>query len=132
MNDQTLILLCTAGAVSLLVYFAAQFVMNRGEEGKLRNRLKGGRPESRAATAAGRPKFKDLVQNIGQKAAKPFLTEDANKQFVIRRNLARAGIYTPSAIRAIAGAKLIFAGTGLVIGYLLGIYLDQLLFGLSL
>jgi tight adherence protein C len=125
MNDQLIVLLCIAGAAFLVAYFVAQFVLNRGEEGKLRSRLKGGGLDARRGRGNKRLRFKDLIQELGQKAAKPFMPEDAKKQVDIRRNLARAGIYTPSAIRAVTGAKVIFSVTGLVLGYLLGVYLDQ-------
>jgi tight adherence protein C len=126
MNDQMIMLVCIAGAVALLAYFFGQFVLNRGEEGRLRNRLKGGGRDVRRA-ASSNARFKDLVQNLGQKAAKPFLPQDANKQVVIKQNLARAGIYSPTAVRAVTGAKVILAVTGLVLGYLAGVYFDQLL-----
>ncbi len=127
MNDQLIMLICIAGAVALVAYFVGQFILTRGEEGRLRTRLKGGGRDQHRAGAAGNVRFKDLVQKLGQKAAKPFLPEDAGKQFVIKQNLARAGIYSPTAVRAVTGAKVIFAVTGLVLGYLAGVYLDQLM-----
>jgi tight adherence protein C len=127
MNDQLIMLLCIAGAVALLAYFAGQFILNRGEEGRLRTRLKGGGVDTRHLTSETRPSLKDLVQSLGQKAAKPFMPEKAKNQVDIRRNFARAGIYTPSAIRAVTGAKVIFSVGGLVFGYLLGVYLEQIM-----
>src|SRR5690242_15761983 len=121
MNDQSIMLVCIAGAVALVAYFIGQFILNRGEEGRLRNRLKGGGRETRRAGASGNARFKDLMQNLGQKASKPFMPNDANKQVVIKQNLARAGIYTPSAVRAVTGAKVIFSVGGLVLGYLAGV-----------
>jgi len=126
MNDQQIILICIAGAVALVAYFVVQFVLNRGEEGRLRNRLTGGGRDFRRASASN-TRLKDLVQNLGQKAAKPFMPNDASKQVVIKQSLARAGIYSPTAVRAVTGAKVIFAITGLVLGYLSGVYLDQLM-----
>src|SRR5215471_12364148 len=122
MNDQLIMLVCIAGAVALVAYFVGQFILNRGEEGRLRSRLKGGGREQRRAGASSNARFKDLVQNLGQKAAKPFMPQDAGKQGVIKQNLARAGIYSPTAVRAVTGAKVIFAVTGLVLGYLGGVY----------
>jgi len=82
MNDQHIILICIAGAVALVAYFVVQFVLNRGEEGRLRNRLTGGGRDFRRASASN-TRLKDLVQNLGQKAAKPFMSQDANKQGII-------------------------------------------------
>src|SRR5262249_49099751 len=78
------------------------------------------------------PKVKEIFQQIGQKAAQPFMTEDSNKQIVIRRGLARAGIYSPSAIRMVAGSKVICLIGGLLLCWGAGVYFDQLMFGISL
>jgi len=127
MNDQLIMLVCITGAVALVAYFIGQFILTRGQEGRLRNRLKDAGRDVRRASASGNTRFKDLVQNLGQKAAKPFMSQDANKQGIIKQNLARAGIYSPTAVRAVTGAKVIFAVAGLVLGYLSGVYLEQLL-----
>ena len=82
MNDQLIVLVCIAGAVALVAYFVAQFILNRGEEGKLRNRLKGGGREQRRAGASSNTRFKDLVQNLGQKAAKPFMPFSKTKALI--------------------------------------------------
>jgi len=131
MNDQLIVLVCIAGAVALVAYFLGQFILNRGEEGRLRHRLKGGGRDQRRPGASSNARFKDLVQNLGQRAAKPFMPQDAGKQGVIKQNLARAGIYNPTAVRAVTGAKVIFAVTGLVLGYLAGVYLEMLLMGIA-
>jgi len=131
MSDQLVMMLCVSGAVALVGYFLSQVVLSRGEEGKLRSRLSGGGADTRRG-AARRGGFKTLAQQIGQRAAKPFMPSDSQKQTVVRRSLARAGIYTPSAIRMVAGAKVICLGVGLVLGYAAGTYLDQLLMGFSL
>ena len=125
MNDQLIMLVCITGTVALVAYFIGQFILTRGQEGRLRNRLKDGGRDVRRASASGNTRFKDLVQNLGQKAAKPFMSQDANKQGIIKQNLARAGIYSPTAVRAVTGAKVIFAVAGLVLGYLSGVYLEQ-------
>ncbi|HEY8665262.1 MAG TPA: type II secretion system F family protein [Tepidisphaeraceae bacterium] len=135
MNDQIIMLLCIAGAVALVAFVGGQVILNRGDEGKLRTRLKGGGLDALRASSSSSPhsrtRFKDLVQHLGQKAAKPFMSDDANKQVAIRGSLARAGIYNPSAIRVVAGAKVILSITGIVVGYAVGVYLDHLMMGLS-
>lgn len=131
MDDQLLIIGCAFGAAALMTYFVYQLLAERNTEGRLRNRLTGNGVDTRRVVQ-NRPKFKELIQQIGQWAAQPFMPKDANKQYVIRRSLARAGIYSPSAIRLIIGAKVICLGLGLIIGYVAGLQFDQLLFGLSL
>ena len=131
MDSQLLILGCVFGAAALLTYFIYQVLAARGEDGKLRNRLTGGGQDTRRL-GPPKPKLKELVTKIGQRAAQPFMPNDPQKQFVIRRGLARAGIYTPSAIRIVIGAKVICLGLGILLGYLMGSYLDTMMLGLSL
>jgi tight adherence protein C len=122
MSDQVIIILCSAGAVALLTYFVFQFLLVRDEDGKLKSRL-----SSRGAEITKRkveqPKVKEIISNIGEAAARPFMTTDTEKQFVIRKNLARAGIYSPSAVKLVTGAKVICLGVGMVVGYIVGSYL---------
>src|SRR6185312_10939229 len=120
MNDQLIMLLCIAGAVALVGFFVVQIVLNRGTEGKLRSRLTGGGIETRRK-GGKKATVKELIQELGQKAAKPFMPENADKQVVIRRSLARAGIYTPSAIRMVQGSKVILTIVGIILGYVAGV-----------
>lgn len=131
MDDQLIIIVCAFGATTLLTYFVYQLLAARNTEGRLRNRLTGSGVDTRRVVQQ-RPNLKDLLQQLGQMAAQPFMPKDVNKQYVIRRSLARAGIYAPSAIRLVIGAKVICLVLGLIIGYAAGLQFDQLLFGLSL
>jgi len=131
MDDQLLIILCAFGAAALLTYFVYQVLAERNTDGRLRNRLTGSGVDTRRVVQH-KLKLKDLLQQFGQWAAQPFMPKDAHKQYVIRRSLARAGIYTPSAIRVVIGAKVICLGLGVLVGYVAGMQFEQLLFGLSL
>jgi len=119
MSDQVIIILCSAGAVALLTYFVFQFLLVRDADGKLKSRL-----SSRGAEVTKKkveqPKVKEIISNIGEAAARPFMTTDTEKQFVIRKNLARAGIYSPSAVKLVTGAKVICLGVGMIAGYIIG------------
>jgi len=53
------------------------------------------------------------------------------KQSGVRQSLARAGIYSPSAVKLVTGCKVIFLGLGLVVGYVVGVAADLLLLGVS-
>jgi tight adherence protein C len=130
MDDQLIIVVCAFTGAVLLTLFVYQLLMSRGEGGKLRNRLSGKSAAKRSAEA--KPRMRDLLQHVGQAAAQPFMPKNTEKQIVIRRSLAKAGIYTPSGIRLVTGAKVICLGLGLVTGWVLGTSLDQLMFGLSL
>jgi tight adherence protein C len=117
MIDQLLILLLSFGSAALLTYAVAQRMMGREADGKIRDRLS-------SDTLAGRgfqfARVNQVLNQIGEAAARPFMPEDQTKQIVIRRNLARAGIYTPSGIRMFAAAKVLCLAGGLVLGYGIG------------
>jgi tight adherence protein C len=53
------------------------------------------------------------------------------RQSALRRQLGYAGIYSPAAIRTLAGCKVLLLAGGLFGGYLLGLAMEQLLLGLS-
>jgi len=130
MNSQLLVIICTFGSASLLTYFIYQLLATRGEEGRLRNRLTGNGIDTRRV-GPPKPKLSELFQQFGQWAARPFMPKDTQKQYVIRRSLARAGIYTPSGIRVVIGAKVICLTVGVAMGYVVGSSSGQLMFGMS-
>ena len=127
MSDQVLVYLCTFGAVALLGYFVSQLLANPQAK-QLRERLSA---TERPARQKGKG-ILPLLQRVGQAAAAPFMPKTREKQTGLRHNLARAGIYSPSAVRLMTGCKVIFLGAGVVGGYALGLAWDALLLGLSL
>lgn len=122
MVDQLLILGLSFGSVTLLTYAVAQAVMSRDSDGKLRDRLSGAQQRSPGAVEFAR--VGQVLSQLGQAAARPFMPENEAKQVVIRRSLARAGIYTPSGIRMVAAAKVLCLAFGLVLGYVVGSAID--------
>ena len=129
MTDPMLIYGCVFGAVVLLGYFVSQLLANP-EQKQLRDRLSGA-----AKAPAGRqkgPGLLPLLQRIGQAAAEPFMPKSREKQSGLRHSLARAGIYSPSAVRLMTGCKVIFLVAGLVAGYVVGLAWDMMLLGVSL
>lgn len=134
MNDQMLMMVCVFAAVGLVGYTLVQLATGRGEDHKIKDRLaNGGAPPSAAAeTPATGAGFKPLLARMGQAAAQPFMPKTREKQSGLRKNLAKAGIYSTAAIKIVTGAKVIFLGVGLVAGYLVGNMFGQLLLGLSI
>jgi len=135
MSDQLLIFVFAGGALGLLVYFAMQFMSSRGDD-KLRDRLKGSKKFSATAATAKREReikipLKELAQRIGQMAAAPFMPKTREKQSGLRQSLARAGIYSASALKAVTGAKVICLVVGVGIGYFVGNYMNMILMGLA-
>lgn len=133
MNDQLMILGIVFAAVAMAGYALVQIATNRDSD-KIKDRLSNsGAPAPSAAEATpAKSGFKPLLERMGQAAAEPFLPKSREKQFGVKQNLARAGIYSPSAIRVITGAKVIFLGVGLVSGYVVGTTSNQLAMGLSI
>jgi tight adherence protein C len=121
MDDQLLLIICGAGALGLIAFFGVQVMAQRGE-GKLRDRLKGGGKFTTTAATAQKPRasIKELITRVGQLAAEPFMPKNREKQSGLRHDLARAGVYSTSAVRAMTGGKVIGLGVGLLLGYLIG------------
>jgi tight adherence protein C len=73
-----------------------------------------------------------MMQRLGQAASQPFMPKTREKQSTLRKQLGRAGIYAPSALKVVTGMKVILLGLGLLMGYGLGFWLNSMLIGLSL
>ena len=125
MPIQLIIFALSFAAVGMLTFLVSRLIFSRDGGGKLRDRLGG------AAGGLQRGKVNHVLSQIGQTASRPFMPNDPEKQYVVRRNLARAGIYTPSAIRMVAAAKVLCLGAGLVAGYFVGAALDFLFLCIS-
>ncbi len=135
MKDQYLFFACIVGCIAMVGYFVSRLFVNT-EGAKLRNRLADaakqvneGTVESNGPRQSG---FKSTMKKIGESAAEPFMPSSREKQSTLRRELGRAGIYNPAAVRVVTGAKVILMGGGVAIGYALGLWTQQIMLGLSL
>lgn len=129
MDNQTLMIGCIVGAAAMVGYFVMRLLMTRDDE-KLRDRLNSKPAEVSDGKPSGRA-VKDVLQQIGQAAAKPFMPSTREKQSALRRNLAYAGIYSPSALKVMTGFKVILLVAGVLGGYLAGAAAQNPLFGVS-
>src|SRR4051812_41767389 len=137
MSDSILIIICVFGAVGLLAFALTNYLLARGgDDRKIRGRLQKSDPATagQAINAAhmGPGGLKPLLERVGKAAAQPFMPKTREKQSSIRQNLSRAGIYSPTAVKMLTGAKVIFLGGGLIGGYLVGATLGSAFLGLSL
>jgi tight adherence protein C len=133
MDSTTLFIIAVAG-IFLLVVFVIITTLAGGKSSRaMRNRLKDSHSDERRKidAAASGPK-PSLIARLGQMAAEPFMPKTREKQSGLRKQLAAAGLYQPSTIRVVTGLKVILMGLGLGLGYLIGIYLDQIFLGLSM
>jgi tight adherence protein C len=129
MDDRQLFMICIAGAVGLIVFWAWRTFQGNGDT-KLRKRLRDQvDPVAERKSSEG---ITDVLRSIGEAAAKPFEPTTVERQSDLRRKLARAGIYSPSARRLMSGGKTLFLIAGLVGGYLLGAMLSNILLGVSI
>src|SRR5688572_16457470 len=125
------------GAVACTAWWLARVFTGRDEE-KLRDRLRADGTGGDAApgggllaTAASKWSWGAVLAEMGQKAGRAFMPNSREKLSRIRKQLGYAGMYSPSAVRMVQGAKLIMGGGGLVVGYLLGLVIDYVVLGIS-
>lgn len=119
-TDQIIFFLCVSGAVSAAIYFILSTII-RSKENRLYSRLRNeNNQELDPQPKKDHPDLRGLITRLGQAAASPFMPKDREKQSTLRRQLAMAGIYSPSAIRAVTGFKLILLIGGISVGLMLG------------
>jgi tight adherence protein C len=129
MNDQLLMIGSAFLSVSALVYYVSNLLFGKEDENKIRSRLQGKTISQALKKDEGGV---SLIQQIGQAASKPFMPSSREKQSAMRRELGRAGVYNPSAIRAVQGCKVIFLAAGLMGGYVGGVLTHNLYMFLSI
>jgi tight adherence protein C len=131
--EQYIVIICIFGAVAAVAFWAARFFLDDTEQ-KLRERLASeAREEMTLASINQRPDGPaPLLERLGEAAAEPFMPKDRARVSALRRSLAQAGIYSPSAFRLVIGFKFIFLLVGLIGGYLVGVSFDFAFLGLSL
>ena len=134
MDDATLLTGCIFGVVAMLTFWVSRF-FGKGEGRLVRARLSGtpaSEHENGRPALSGKAQLKDVFSRLGQAASKPFMPDTREKQSELRRRLATAGIYNPSAIRVVTGFKVILLVVGVVGGYVFGNLMGSMMLGLSL
>src|SRR5436190_12996819 len=118
MDEQLLMYVCVAGAVSAAAFFLMRFFVG-GKDSKLRARLNEsiqlGDAESQHMEQPERSAATQVLHRLGTAAAQPF-APSREKQSKLRRQLGFAGVYSPGAVNLVQGAKVIFMVGGLVVG----------------
>jgi tight adherence protein C len=129
-DDQVMFVLCVAGAVAAAAFWVVRVMMGTTDT-RLRERLASRRRDGAATAASGR-RAADLFQRLGTAAARPFMPETRAKVSEMRKRLARAGIYSPAAIKLVTGMKVICLVAGLGGGYVVGAAFDGVMLGIPL
>jgi tight adherence protein C len=116
------------GFVALSVWWAG-LMMTRNSGSRLRDRLKGNvekKPEP-----LGKKKLNSLFASVGEVAASPLMPKTREEQYEMKRRLARAGVYAAGALRIMQGMKVMLSLSGLVAGYWLGVWMENVMIGIA-
>ncbi len=116
------------GFVALLAWWVG-LMMTRNTGSRLRDRLKGNvekKPEP-----MGRKKIGSIFQSVGDVAASPLMPKTREEQYEMKRRLAKAGVYATGALRVMQGAKVMLSLSGLVAGYFLGVWMENVMIGVA-
>ncbi len=128
--DQVIFVFSIAGAVGAIGYFVCGFFGEK-KGARLQDRLSNDRAEqSSLIQKDASMDMRGMAAKIGQAASSPFMPKDRQKQSDMRKQLAMAGVYSASAIRAVNGFKFILLIGGLSMGIVVGLITGYLvLFG---
>jgi tight adherence protein C len=136
MFDQATILsFCLFGTVALIGWWLTRVLSGGNDTRRMRDRLSRNMTSSQLENVdleGSSEKTTSWFTRLGQAAAKPFMSDSREKQSELRRRLAMAGIYRPSAIRVVTGFKVILMTVGVLAGYLVGIFASAMLMGISM
>ena len=133
MDNATLFSGCIFGAITMIgIWLSRFFNADHRVHDRLSNSARDDDFAPTATSASGKEQLKSLFAKIGQAASKPFMPEKRERQSELRRRLAMAGMYSPSAIRTVTGFRMILLVGGVLGGYLLGTMLNSQLLGLSI
>ncbi|MGA2442335.1 MAG: type II secretion system F family protein [Tepidisphaeraceae bacterium] len=131
MNQETLIILLAFASISVLVYFVSMLLFKGDGGEKLRSRLQG-KTEAAVIKKESSSGVGSMLKQIGEAASRPFMPSSREKQSSLQRELAKAGIYSPAALRTVQGAKVIGIALGLILGYVAGLFLGSMLLFLAM
>src|SRR2546421_9841749 len=132
MDQITIISICAAGAVSMVVLSLCRMLL--GERDVRLHRRMGEIGQSEAPGSASRRAATPLgiFGALLRAVSKPFTPTKRERQSKLRRQLGNAGIYSSVAIHLVAGGKVMCLLGGLLVGYLIGQSTDNVLLGTSL
>jgi tight adherence protein C len=132
MSQETLIILLAFGSISVMVYFVSLLLFKDGGDDKLRSRLQGKSESSASVVKKDAPVGTNLFKQLRELAAKPFMPSTREKQSSLQRELAKAGVYSPAALRTVQGSKVIGIAMGLIFGYAAGWFLGSMFLYLAI
>lgn len=132
MSQEAIIILLAFGSISVLVYFVSMVLFKGGGEDKLKARLQGKAETTSSVLKKESSAGSNVLKQLRELAAKPFMPRSREKQSSLQRELARAGIYSPAALRTVQGSKVIGIALGLIGGYIAGILMGGMVLYLAI
>jgi tight adherence protein C len=124
MSQETMVFVLAFVSFGAIAYWITAALFKGDGNEKLRSRLQG-KTESAVSVEKKQSGVGQMLRQLGEAAAKPFMPSTREKQSTLQRELGRAGIYNPSALRTVQGTKVIGIGLGLLIGYALGAVMNS-------
>jgi tight adherence protein C len=131
MSQEGMIILLAFGSISVLVYFVSMLLFKSGGDEKLRSRLQG-KVEATSVLKKEPGAGSNIFKQLREMAAKPFMPSSREKQSSLQRELAKAGVYSPAALRTVQGSKVIGIALGLILGYAAGWFMGGMLLYLAI
>jgi tight adherence protein C len=124
MNEMLLLVICVFGAVAMTMFFLARLLVGGGKDARLQKRLTANAASGEALTSQASVQkgsgMASTLTSIGSSVAQPFMPTTREKTSGMRKKLGEAGIYSPNAIKAMTGFKMILLAAGVIGGYALG------------
>jgi len=131
MSQEGMIILLAFGSISVMVYFVSMLLFKDGGDEKLRSRLQG-KNEATSVLKKEAGAGTNIFKQLREIAARPFMPSTREKQSSLQRELAKAGVYSPAALRTVQGSKVIGIALGLILGYAGGWFMGGMLLYLAI
>jgi tight adherence protein C len=131
MSQEGMIILLAFGSISVMVYFVSMLLFKDGGDEKLRSRLQG-KNEATSVLKKEGGSGTNIFKQLRELAARPFMPSSREKQSSLQRELSRAGVYSPAALRTVQGSKVIGIALGLILGYAGGWFMGGMLLYLAI
>jgi tight adherence protein C len=131
MNQEVLIILLAFASISVMVYFVSMLLFKDGGDDKLRSRLQG-KNEATSVVKKEAGSGTNIFKQLREMAARPFMPSSREKVSSLQRELAKAGVYSPAALRTVQGSKVIGIALGLILGYAGGWFMGGMLLYLAI
>ena len=127
-----MIILLAFGSIAVHGVFRLDAAVQGRAETKSCDRVFRARVRRRRSSKRNGGSGTNIFKQLREMAAKPFMPSSREKQSSLQRELARAGVYSPAALRTVQGSKVIGIALGLILGYAAGWFMGGMLLYLAI